>query len=332
MATQRPKDEPIPQPICHLQPHPNGLANQLSIRHFVAHGQKPLVQFAIKPCGILHSHLNCAHNAIPEAGVVDDRLGRDFAHVFAHSFGFLGEVHHKTDGDVPRKTQNGFGYPAKGQETEVVVAFVARVYIEVGIGRVHEVGMAEHDPFGQASGARGVAEEGKVGATADGDFCLVAGWLLGGEFTAELLHLTKRNKPRVIVIPQPALIPINDSFDLGDALFNLEELVALLLVFSEGKDHIAVADDVFNFVGAGIGVQANHRPAHPHCPNVAPQGIAVIVANKADVFAPLQAKLNQTQAKVFDLFVGFLPRKFAPNTQLFLAHGYFRRREIGGAL
>ncbi len=94
--------------------------------------------------------------------------------------------------------------------------------------------------------------------------------LLRQKLAAQFLNLGKGNEPGVIVIPQAAIVPINDMPDFGYLLPDFQQFVALFLVFRQDKTGVAVVHNVGNFVADGVGEQAYLNAAHSQQRQIAP--------------------------------------------------------------
>ena len=92
----------------------------------------------------------------------------------------------------------------------------------------------------------------------------------------------------MLVLAQPARIPVHDVLHLGQALEAVEQLVDLLLVLGDDEPRVAVVDHVRDLVGAGVLVEPHRGRSrrlrgdlrdHPLRPVVAEDGYLVAARN-----------------------------------------------------
>ncbi len=184
-----------------------------------------------------------------------------------------------------------------------------------------DIAVAKHDPFGQAGGAGGVAQHGDVVGLTQGDLGLEAARLGRHQLAAQRLHVGEGHQPRVVVVPQAAVVPIDDATHAGDALADLQQLIALLLIFGQNEGGVAVVDDVGHLGRGGVGEQANLGRAGGLQAEVGPQILAVVVADGANLVAPPHAQGDEAHGKIAYLVVGISPGELAPDAELLLPQG-----------
>jgi hypothetical protein len=136
---------------------------------------------------------------------------------------------------------------------------------------------------------------------------------------AHFLHLRKGDEPGLVEVPQTPVIPIDDPFYLGNFLSDLQELIALLLIFGQDKGRIAVVDNVGHFVGGGVGEKAHLHSAGRQHPQIGPQVETIVITHRRHVIASLQAQDNHAQGKGLHPFIALWPGELLPDTKLFLA-------------
>jgi hypothetical protein len=254
--------------------------------------------------------------------------GCDLAHVGAHRLRRFGEVHQDAIHHVGRDAQHMFGDPAQRQQAHMVVGVQPVVHGVEGRRRGDQVGVGEHGAFGQAGGARRVADHGQVFPAPALHLSRQPRGRVARQCAPLRLHRGKGNQPRVVVLPQPAFLPVDNAAHLGQPVANLQQFVALLLVFGEDHHRVAVVDDIGHLFRAGVGVEADLYAADGQQPQVGPEVEAVVVAHGGDAVAPFHAQGEQTQRQVAHLGIGILPGELLPDAKLLLAQGHL----AGGVL
>ncbi len=164
-------------------------------------------------------------------------MGRNFADVLLHGFRCFGKVDHHASAQVDGQAQGVLGDPGRGKEGHVFVRLQAGINLdELGAG--DEVSVADHGSLGQPRGARGVAKDGQVLAATLVYGTFKEARLLGVQRPSKVLYCFKTDQPGVVIAPQPLVVPIDHTLDGGNLVLDLEQLVALFLVFGKDKHSV----------------------------------------------------------------------------------------------
>ncbi len=211
--------------------------------------------------------------------------------------------------------------PCRRQEGDVFVGVGAWVHLHVDCGASNDATVGDHHRLGRPCRARGVAEDGQVVPLALRHQFLKEVGLLPVQRLPLGLDFLKADQPRFVVAPQPLLLPVDDPPHLRHLLPDLQQLVTLLLVLGQDEGGVGMVNEVPDLAGDAVGEDAHGHSLGGLHRQLGPVVLRVVVADDADLIAPLQAQTDHPQRKPPDVPVGFLPGELPPDAQVLLAHG-----------
>ena len=210
-------------------------------------------------------------------------------------------------------------HPRHRQVGEQLVAGLEAVERRAGLGRPHEVVVAQHRALRPAGRAGGVEHDGVVRAAALGDLGRNRVRRRRQQAGAAFLHLGVGRQP--LVVPHPARVDIHHDAKRGHLLLDREQLVDLLLVLGQGKARAAMLDDVGQLLGDRVLVDRHrhaaqrlrraHRPVEP----------GPVVADHDQPVAAAEAEVGQARGQQTDLLGDMAPVIGLPDAVFLLAVG-----------
>ena len=190
-------------------------------------------------------------------------------------------------------------HPGHRQVGEQLVAFLEPVELRAGLGRPHEIVIAQHRALGPAGGARGIEHDGVVGAASLGHLGRHQVGARREPPGAALLDLVVGQQP--FVVPEPARIVVQHDAERRHLLLDLQELVDLLLVLGQRETRAGMLDDIGKLVGHRILVDRHRHAAQRLRRAHRPIESRPVVAHHDQPVAAAKAQIGQARRQQADL-------------------------------
>ena len=199
--------------------------------------------------------------------------------------------------------------------------FFARAKIvELGrvLGAFDHVAVRQNHTLRLARGARGVEHHTGVVIGQLFTACLEIGdeLVIGG--TALVLNMAIFMERMVIVFPHAARIDVDHVLELVQVLLNLDDLVDLLLVLDDREARAAMTKDVFHLFRRAVVIDRDRDRAHGLGRDHREIEMRAVAPDDGDEIAFVYPKVDETEGKSFDLFLGFRPGPGLPDPELLL--------------
>ncbi len=179
---------------------------------------------------------------------------------------------------------------------------------------------AQHHALGLAGGARGVEDDGDVGAAASGDLAGEEAGIEAGEVAPLLLHRRIGVQERIGVMAHAPRIVIEDRLEPGQALAHGDELVDLLLILGDDEAHLGMLEDEFHLGGSRVLVDRHRHAAEALRGGDRPVEPRPVVADDAELVAAPEAQRGEAVGEILHFARALGPTPALPDAEILLAH------------
>ena len=258
-------------------------------------------------------------------------MGTDLAQIGHHRFRFLDKID-----DQPCHQPLGDGVdllhdPRQRQHRDVFVPGLARIGRQV-IDAVPQQGAGlKHGQLGIGRRPRGRAEDGDIASLPCRHQFLVKVGMLMGDGVAAAAEVVETHQAGIVVLAQAAGVAVDDVFDAGTALGQLQDLVDLLLILGDDDAGPGVVDEVGDLLVEGILIEAEDHGAKGVGRDLATDPRRAVIADEADDIATGDAEVVQAKGHAPHLILIAGPGDFAPDAEFLLPQRH-ALRPVGGVV
>src|SRR5262245_17300412 len=137
----------------------------------------------------------------------------------------------------------------------------------------------------------------------------------------ELLERLQAHETRILIVPEPAGILVDDVLEPGTARLDLQELVDLLLVLHDGEARLGMIDDELHLLLDGVLVQGDGHAAERLGGQHRPVELGPVVADDRRLVSAAEPERRQAQRDQPRLLEVLPPGVRLPDPILLLADG-----------
>ena len=138
---------------------------------------------------------------------------------------------------------------------------------------------------------------------------------------AQFIEIIDEHHPIVAKGLQPLIFQHNDLLDHWQGVPHFEIFIQLLFVFHDQKAGRAINANMFKLGRRVSRINAIGYAAAAHNRHVEKQPFLAVFGNNRNDIAGLQPHMHHRRAQFTRMVVIFVPAKFIPTAELFLAHG-----------
>ena len=300
----------------------HGLAIEDAFAIAPRHADEIVEQLALDIAGILHADHHAREQSLERARRREIEARADLAQVGHHSLGALRAGHAEAGDQALRIVQVMIADPGQRQIGERHVLF-GQVIEGDGVGGGLDRAFAgKHHALGGAGGARGVQDDGRIGALAGGDLGIEPTTYrrIGERLAAGRDDVLHRMQLFVVVVAQAALLVVDHLLELRQPLLDRKNLVDLFLVLDRRVARLGMGQHEGEFLGHRIRID-RHRDGPQHLRgHHRPIEFRPVGADDGDGFAAFKAEPVEADGIGAHDFERLSPSPGLPDAEVLMPH------------
>jgi len=135
--------------------------------------------------------------------------------------------------------------------------------------------------------------------------------------------MSKAHEKGLLVVAHPPGIFVDDVFEMGAPLFQVQELICLLLVLGHRESGLRMVEDIVHLVLNGVLKKGNGDTSQALGRHHCPVKLWPVIPDDGRLVAPLKTQRCQSQGKRSDLYQVLGIGIGLPDTEILLPDGIF---------